>query len=265
MKNIPRQQIALTVSALGCWLMLYAVGLLLESIEYRILLAPVTMKKQLGDGGKDLYNKVMNISQSDISSLPSNDLAKNTAQPQPSVKPPADAASKPQTEAVAKTSAETGSKTPVDAPEKGSLKSSAKHCDPLPEPRPSLAWAFFAAFCCYSPTNMAMLTLTAGFLGGCVSNVVLHTMDEAEREKLPERQLAFLSENPLSATMRGFVIYLCLVAGLYVAMDDPFKDSTPGQYARLAGSLSLVAFVVGYDPTRIEGWLRMTPGPLPSK
>jgi hypothetical protein len=50
---------------------------------------------------------------------------------------------------------------------------------------------------------------------------------------------------------------------LYVAKDDPFKDSTPGQYAWLSGSLSLVAFVVGYAQTRIEGWLRMVPCPQP--
>lgn len=192
MKNLPRRQVVVSVAALICWVMLYAAGLLLESIEYRIVLAPNTMKKQLGEAGKSLIDKVAN-----------------------------------------------------------------DHF--------SGGWSFVAALFCYSPTNMALLTLLSGFLGGCVSNVVVTTMDESEREKLPQRQLLFLSEHPLSATMRGFVIYLCLVAGLYVAMDDPFKDSTPGQYARLAGSLSLVAFIVGYDPTRIEGWLRMAPGPPPPK
>ncbi len=31
----------------------------------------------------------------------------------------------------------------------------------------------------------------------------------------------------------------------------------------MPGSLSLVAFVVGYDPSHIEGWLRMVPSPQP--
>ncbi|MBM3971514.1 MAG: hypothetical protein FJ302_16885 [Planctomycetes bacterium] len=57
--------------------------------------------------------------------------------------------------------------------------------------------------------------------------------------------------------MRGFVIYLCMVAGLYAVPDDPFKDSSSGQYARLAGSMSLVAFIVGFDPSQISAWLRM--------
>lgn len=192
MKSIPRRQIVLSVSALGCWIVLYAVGLLLESIEHRIVLAPNTLEKQLGVAGKPLFDKA---------------IAGESSQP----------------------------------------------------------WSFFVAVFCYTPTNMALLTLVAGFLGGCFSNVVVSSMEEQDVQKLPPRRIAFMCENPLSATMRGFVIYLCLVAGLYVAMDDPFKDSTPGQYARLAGSLSLVAFIVGYDPSRIEGWLRIAPGPQAPK
>jgi len=56
-----------------------------------------------------------------------------------------------------------------------------------------------------------------------------------------------------------------VIAGLYFAMDDPFKDPTPSQYMRLAGTLSLLAFVVGYDPTRIEQWLRLVPNPPASR
>ncbi len=250
MKSIPRQQILVTVSALICWILLYSAGLLLESIEHRIVLAPNTMKKQLGEAGKDLYEKVMNIPRADsTSSVPVQAVAV--------AKAPADPATRTSTDATAKVQTEISPKSPAESLPKVSAG--------LPNEGRSKVWAFFVAMFCYSPTNMAMLTLVAGFLGGCVSNAVLTTMEDDELKKLTERRLAFLCENPLSATMRGFVIYLCLVAGLYVAMDDPFKDSTPGQYARLAGSLSLVAFVVGYAPTRIEGWLRMAPGPQPSK
>lgn len=193
MKSIPRRQVVLSVTALVFWVLLYTVGLLMESIEQRLMLAPHTLEKQLGVERKPLVDSVKNIKAAGASQ----------------------------------------------------------------------SWAFVVAMFCYTPTNMALLTLVAGFLGGCFSNVVVSAMDEAEREQYSARQIAFLAEHPLSATMRGFVIYLCMVAGLYVAMDDPFKDSTPGQYARLAGSLSLVAFIVGYDPTRIEGWLRIAPGPQP--
>lgn len=190
MKNIPTRQVVLCVGSLAAWVLLYASGLLLESVEHRVVLAPHMMEKQLGDSGKSIYAQAMKVH------------------------------------------------------------------------NPGVA-TFFHAMICYSPTNMALLTLVSAFLGGCVSNAMVASMEEQELKRLPSRRFAFLSENPLAATMRGFVAYLCLIAGLYVAMDDPFKDSTPGQYARLAGSLSLVAFVVGYDPTRIEGWLRMVPSPQP--
>ncbi|MFM9960241.1 MAG: hypothetical protein ACKV2Q_03335 [Planctomycetaceae bacterium] len=190
MKNIPVRQVVVCMVSLVAWVLLYAAGLLLESIEQRVVLAPHAMEKQLGKAGEKVFTKAM-----------------------------------------------------------------ANH-DVLPD-----AWSFFRALICYSPTNMALLTLISAFLGGCVSNAVVSSMEESEVKRMPARRVAFLSENPLAATMRGFVAYLCLIAGLYVAMDDPFKDGTPGQYARLAGSLSLVAFVVGYDPTRIEGWLRMAASP----
>jgi hypothetical protein len=190
MKNIPTRQVVLCVASLAAWILLYAAGLFLESIEHRVVMAPHTLEKQLGTSGKAIFDSAM--------------------------------------------------KNQVAGP-----------------------WSFFTALVCYSPTNMALLTLISGFLGGCVSNAMISSLEEDEIKKLSSRRIAFLSESPLAATMRGFVGYLCLIAGLYVAMDDPFKDSTPGQYARLAGSLSLVAFVVGYDPSRIEGWLRMAPAPQP--
>jgi hypothetical protein len=44
-------------------------------------------------------------------------------------------------------------------------------------------------------------------------------------------------------------------------MDDPFKTSTASQYCRLAGLISVVSLLVGYDPTRIRGWIGIVPGP----
>jgi hypothetical protein len=125
----------------------------------------------------------------------------------------------------------------------------------------SAALSFAGALLWFSPTNLALLTLVAAFLGGTVSNLVVSSLEDHEKKSIHGRRLAFLSEHPLAATMRGFVIYLCVIAGLYVAMDDPFKDSSSGQYARLAGTLSLIAFVVGYDPSRVEYWLRLVPTP----
>jgi hypothetical protein len=191
MKKVPPHQIALSVGAIAVWLALYAGGLLCETIEQRIALAPNAYGQQLG-----LTDPVY-------------------------------------------------------------LKGVARGTAEYP------VLSFFAAFLAFTPTNLVLLTLAAAFMGGTVSNVIASSLEDHERVALPPRRLAFLSEHPLAATMRGFVIYLCVIAGLYIAMDDPFKETSPGQYARLAGSLSLAAFAVGYDPSRIEGFLRLLPTPAP--
>lgn len=196
-RRIPIKQGAKTIVSLVCWILLYGVGLLAESVEQRIMLSPHTMKMQLGENGQKLMTEVSKTLEKDDRSFP-----KTTA--------------------------------------------------------------FLQALLVYTPTNMAILTLLAGFLGGCVSNVKYSMMDDDERRNLTKEQDAILSETPLAATMRAFVIYLCLVTGLYAATNDPFKDSTPAQYARLAGSMSLVAFVVGFDPSRIKVWLRMADNKYPS-
>ena len=48
MKKVPTYQIALSVGALAAWLLLYAGGLLCETIEQRVALAPNALGKQLG-------------------------------------------------------------------------------------------------------------------------------------------------------------------------------------------------------------------------
>ncbi len=225
LKDVPWSQVVMSAVGLVCWILLYAAGLLMESVEERILLAPHTMEKQLGPASKDLVADVIKRA---------GDAEKTT---------------------VAGASVEKANKAKQ---EMTADKAEAKKDGLLATRQPvSRTTAFFYSVLVYTPTNMALLTLFAGLLGGCVSNIKYSMMSKEERQNLKPKEEAILSENPLSATMRGFVIYLCMVAGLYVVLDDPFKDSTPGQYARLAGSMSLVAFIVGFDPTRIKVWLRM--------
>ena len=247
LKDVPWSQVVMSAFGIICWIMLYAAGLLMESVEERILLAPHTMEKQLGPNGKDLVADVIRQAKE----------AEKTVVPRGPK--PKDAQSESGKETEHSTAA-------VPSDEKGKEpkkvttadKSEAKPVPLLATRQPiSRTAAFFYSVLVYTPTNMALLTLFAGLLGGCVSNIKYSMMTKEERANLKPHEDAILSENPLSATMRGFVIYLCMVAGLYVVLDDPFKDSTPGQYARLAGSMSLVAFIVGFDPTRIKVWLRM--------
>jgi hypothetical protein len=59
----------------------------------------------------------------------------------------------------------------------------------------------------------------------------------------------YMRENPVSSMLRGFVVYIAFLAGVYVGTNAPFADPTQEQYARAAGTTSLLAFIVGYDPT----------------
>jgi hypothetical protein len=125
--------------------------------------------------------------------------------------------------------------------------------------------AFTMATLCYTPTNLLFLTLLAGLLGGCSSNVVAERLSDEESKEVDPQRLRYLEESPWSAMMRSFVVYLCVIAGLYFAIDDPFKHTTAAQYVRLAGTLSILAFVVGYDPSRIDQWIRLVPNPHPTQ
>ena len=59
----------------------------------------------------------------------------------------------------------------------------------------------------------------------------------------------YLNESPFSSMLRGLVVYFAFVAGVYVANADPFSLTTPEQYIKSAGAISLLSFIVGYDPT----------------
>jgi hypothetical protein len=60
---------------------------------------------------------------------------------------------------------------------------------------------------------------------------------------------AVLSLRPaVSAVTWGFFIYLFLISGTLLAVESPFANTTPDQYLRLAGTASLLAFVVGWQP-----------------
>lgn len=247
LKDVPWSQVVMSAFGIICWILLYAAGLLMESVEERILLAPHTMEKQLGPNGKDLVVDVIKQAKEAEQAAVPGGPKPNDAKSEPGKDPKNSTAAVPSDEKGKEPKA-------VTAADKVDPKSAPLLATRRPVSRPA---AFFYSVLVYTPTNMALLTLFAGLLGGCVSNIKYSMMTKEERANLKPHEDAILSENPLSATMRGFVIYLCMVAGLYVVLDDPFKDSTPGQYARLAGSMSLVAFIVGFDPTRIKAWLRM--------
>ncbi len=93
----------------------------------------------------------------------------------------------------------------------------------------------------YTLTNVAILCLISSLLGALGARADLevdHTPEVASDNSSPRN----------SALLRGFLVYLALIAGVLLFGDDPAAP-TQKQYVRLAGFMSLFAFVISYRPT----------------
>lgn len=150
---------------------------------------------------------------------------------------------------------------------------------------PSVVESIVVIAFAYTPTNLAMLCMVAS-LTGCLGH--LATTNDAAAERARNRQLRITVvsqsqsdtvESPgpsttaataaetstvretytqdtlvsplapaITAVTWGFFIYLVIVSGTVVLTGDPFKETSPEQYLRLAGSASLLAFAVGWQP-----------------
>jgi hypothetical protein len=92
----------------------------------------------------------------------------------------------------------------------------------------------------YTYTNVAILCLLAGLLGTLARRSQLGT--DEQRLSGPD------TINPRSsAVLRGFLVYLALIAGVLILGDDPAQPTQKG-YVRLAGLISLLSFTVNARP-----------------
>lgn len=113
-------------------------------------------------------------------------------------------------------------------------------------PAPGLVISWIVVLLWFLPVNLALVCAAAGVLGAFGNRANLHH-DRADRPPADD-------SNPyVSAMLRGFFVYLFLISGLLLLDDAPFSSSTPGQYVRLAGFLSLFSFVVNYSPHIFSG------------
>lgn len=92
----------------------------------------------------------------------------------------------------------------------------------------------------YTLTNIAILCLTSSVLGALAARADLSTDIEA-------KAAGDTSSPRSSALLRGFLVYVCLIAGILIFGDDPMAP-TQKQYVRLAGFTSVFAFVLSYRP-----------------
>ncbi len=104
----------------------------------------------------------------------------------------------------------------------------------------------------YTLTNVAFLCILAGLLGALSSKAVLR----------PNAQNIYkdTTSPKNSAVLRGFLVYLTLIAGVLILGENP-AEPTQIQYVKLAGLMSLAGFVMNYRP-KIFGQLMERAGRL---
>ncbi|MDX2146362.1 MAG: hypothetical protein SFZ23_02470 [Planctomycetota bacterium] len=131
----------------------------------------------------------------------------------------------------------------------------------------------FVVLMVYTPTNLLMLCVASALIG-CLGRTATSVDDisaallkrfkmhgvETESSRGSKFTMAdapsaasvtspgWLLAPAVSAVTWGFFIYLVVISGIVVVTGEPFQDTSPDQYLRLAGSTSILAFVVGWRP-----------------
>jgi hypothetical protein len=123
---------------------------------------------------------------------------------------------------------------------------------------------FLLAMCSFIPLNVAILCILAAFIGGCTENKteIERLKEELKADGGPPpntkvaltRRLAYLTEHPGHSAIRGLVVYLIIMSGLFIVGAPPLGDPSSqqdslSQYVKLAGLLSFFGYLAGYDPT----------------
>jgi hypothetical protein len=132
---------------------------------------------------------------------------------------------------------------------------------------PGYAFAWLMTILSFTPTNvllMALLTGLLGALGRCATLHALSKKQESSEDLFPTDPI-----NPyLSGIIRGFFTYLLIISGFIIVsatIDTPFISTTPQQYVRFAGIISLASFIVGYNPRSFEDFFKRFWGSLKSR
>jgi hypothetical protein len=107
-------------------------------------------------------------------------------------------------------------------------------------------------FFCYTVTNLFFLSCLSSYLGCMASrwHVGPRSNDDFFSRVSAHRMY-------VSAILRGFLLYLLVTSGALIVSNDAAVNSTSAvQYVRLAGLVSSLGFVVGFDPQIIYRFLK---------
>lgn len=121
--------------------------------------------------------------------------------------------------------------------------------------------AFFVCMMAYTPTNIFMLCMVSAIAGGCASRLVVSGAKKLIDENGEKREVSdsevYRVENPFTSMLRGLIVYFSFLAGVFVAGSTLLLEPTAQGYTQAAGVISLLSFVVGYDPTVFSSFIRV--------
>ncbi|MBD2755374.1 hypothetical protein [Spirosoma validum] len=138
---------------------------------------------------------------------------------------------------------------------------------------------FLIVMLAYTPTNVALLVVLAGLSGGLTSNLAADNYFRyIDRTKLdptsPDFQrLLYMTESPIVSALRGFLVYMIFIVGANLSITSEGDTVTtifnmaqkiddraaPALYYRFSLTISLLAFLVGFDPSRLGNWINSVP------
>jgi hypothetical protein len=132
---------------------------------------------------------------------------------------------------------------------------------------------FLLSMFSFMPLNIGFLCIFAAFIGGCSVNKdeitrvegmisALKPDDDSSYAEGLRRRLSYLTEHPAHSAIRGLVVYLILISGLFVLGTSPVGDGDNQlvdltQYMRLAGLFSFFGYIAGNDPTVFSSLLNL--------
>lgn len=266
--SITKHRLPWGVSAVFLWLLLFAVGVLIPSEPSRKILG---WESQSASNPKVLESRVSELEKAAklpkpgeaVNPTPVNAgtpgktlLVANLESPPASAKASGEATLPPTPN---QDSANSGKQSPEESPPAGKRQS---------KKQPSKLKHFIIAAFTFIPLNIGLLCVLAAFIGGCSinkneirriqqqifdleANPPVHPNPEITRL---QQRLDYLTEHPGYSTIRGLVVYLIIISGLFI-IGAPFTGENGNhtvsleQYMKLAGLFSFFGYLSGYDPT----------------
>jgi len=123
-----------------------------------------------------------------------------------------------------------------------------------------IVWFLAVSLLAFTISNVFFMCVISAYLGCMAFRWSTPFTSDGSPPPAPDEQAARrdVRRAYTLAILRGFLVYVLSIAGyLVVVPESSLSDLTMGQYARLAGALCAVSFLVGYEPRSIARLLSL--------